>query len=307
MASRIASMYCQCPHCLTVYRLLAQELAAGRGQAHCGSCGQDFDALATITSELPPEPIQRLYLVEREPKLPTLSQAVLRPKQWQPSLFNPAGDASAKSAASEIASADTSAAASSDNSTPPANGSTAAPAPAHEFLRSHRRRSRQRPVWPGWLAVGVLSVVLLAQVAWAERARLLGIDTYRQWAHSACTWLGCTITDQDSSQRPSLVMVSRDIRKHPNVDDALLINALISNRSGHNQPWPMLELRLSDLDEQALAMRRFLPRDYLSNPARIGAGMPADTTLPVELEVIDPGTEAVSFEFRLLPLPAGSH
>ena len=76
-------------------------------------------------------------------------------------------------------------------------------------------------------------------------------------------------------QRPSLVMVSRDIRKHPNVEDALLINALISNRGEHSQPWPMLELRLSNLDERPMAMRRFLPRDYLSDPDRISGGMPA--------------------------------
>ncbi len=288
MAARTVPMYCQCPHCLTVYRPLARELAAGRGQVRCGSCGEDFDALATLTSELPPEPIQRLSLIEREPALPNLSQAVLRPKQWQPSLFTPGGNGSGNDPGKAAAGAP----------------ETTAPA-ADEFLRRHRPRERTS-AWPWRLTAGVLALALLAQVVWAERARLLGIETYRQWAVSACAWLGCTIADPDSPQRPSLVMVSRDIRKHPNVEDALLINALISNRGEHSQPWPMLELRLSNLDERPMAMRRFLPRDYLSDPDRISGGMPADTTLPVELEVVDPGSEAVNFEFRLLALPAGN-
>lgn len=292
MAARPASMYCQCPHCLTVYRLLAAELAAGRGQARCSSCGEDFDALATITDELPPEPIQRLPLIEREARPPGLSQAVLRPRQWQPPLFTPGGQAAAGAAA---------------GATDTGMTATGPAAPADDFLRRHRARPRTARTWPWRLAAGLLAVALLAQVAWAERSRLLGIDTYRQWAVAACDWLGCHIADPDAAPpRPDLVMVSRDIRKHPNVEDALLINALISNRSGHNQPWPMLELRLSDLDERPMAMRRFLPRDYLSDPQRIGRGMPPDTTLPVELEVLDPGSEAVNFEFRLLPLPAAT-
>jgi hypothetical protein len=62
-----------------------------------------------------------------------------------------------------------------------------------------------------------------------------------------------------------------------------------------------LELRLSDLDERAIAMRRFQPHEYLSDSARIESGMPANTTLPVEFEVVDPGADAVAFEFRFLP------
>lgn len=295
MAARTAPIYCQCPHCLTVYRPLAQELAAGRGQARCGHCGEHFDALATLTSELPPEPIQRLALIEPAPAPPGLSQAVLRPRQWQPSLFTPGERPSGPGTRSAA-----------DNT--PGAGPAPPQAPDDDFLRRHRPRqpSRQPTRWPWWLAAGSLALVLLAQVAWAERARLLGIDTYRQWAVSACAWLGCNLADPDTPQRPTLVMVSRDIRKHPNVEDALLINALISNRGEHSQPWPMLELRLSNLDERPMAMRRFLPRDYLSDPARISRGMAPDTTLPVELEVVDPGSEAVNFEFRLLPLPAGN-
>lgn len=258
-------MYSQCPHCLTIYRVEIGDLAGGRGQVVCGSCDQVFDALATLSDDLPPEPIEHLALIAQRLPLPTLKQAVLRPKSRQPSLFGPAK-------------------------------------PATTFLRAAKPAPslppRRRLGW--WLGAAGLALVLLAQVLYAERERLLAIPTYRAWAESACELLGCRVPGSQQALE-GLALVSRDIRKHPTVEGALLISATLANRSDRAKPYPVLELRLSDLEERAVAMRRFLPREYLSDTSRIARGMPADTTLPVEFEVLDPGPEAVAFEFRFLP------
>ncbi len=53
-------MYTQCPECLTIYKLAAAELAGGHGSVRCGHCAAVFDALRTLTDQLPPEPITQL-------------------------------------------------------------------------------------------------------------------------------------------------------------------------------------------------------------------------------------------------------
>lgn len=270
-------MYSQCPHCLTIYSISLSEIVQARGEVHCASCEQRFDALATVTRELPPEPIEYLTVRPREILPPVVRQAVLRPQTKQSSLF------------------------ANDESSPAAHKAAKSP-PAPEFMPSRLRPTRRRRLatpTAQWLLVTVLSLTLLAQVAWAERERLLAVPTYNAWAQQWCSWLGCRIQAPVTAQ--DLALVSRDIRKHPNVADALLINAIISNRADGARPFPTLELRLSDLEQRIVAMRRFLPRDYLSDISRIEQGMPANTTLPVEFEVVDPGADAVNFEFRLLP------
>jgi predicted Zn finger-like uncharacterized protein len=262
-------MYSQCPHCLTIYKVEVADLAGSRGQLACGSCDQVFDVLATLSPELPPEPIDHLALAPARTPLPVLRQAVLRPDSPQASLFEPARPRSA-APGSLLAKAQTSA-------------RTAAPG---------------RLRW--WLGSVLLGLMLLVQIGYAERERLLGIELYRGWAESACAWLGCELPGSAQAIE-GLALVSRDIRKHPTVEGALLISATLANRSDRARPYPVLELRLADLDERPVAMRRFQPVDYLSDRSRVERGMAPGTTLPVEFEVLDPGPEAVAFEFRFLP------
>jgi predicted Zn finger-like uncharacterized protein len=260
-------MYSQCPQCLTIHLVTVADLGGGRGRAVCGSCGEIFDVLATLSNELPPEPIEQLDYLEAEMPLPTLRQPILRPKSRQPSLLD-----------------------------------VAARSPSDGFLRrqsapattlSPRRRLR----W--WFGAAALALMLLFQVLYAERDYLLSIPTYRAWAASACRMLGCELPSSEAAVE-GLALVSRDIRKHPTVEGALLISATLANQSQRARPYPVLELRLSDLEERPVAMRRFAPADYVSDSARIPAGMPPGTSLPVEFEVIDPGPQAVAFEFRFL-------
>ena len=260
-------MYSQCPYCQTIYRIDVDDLAGGRGQAMCGSCDEVFDVLATLSDELPPEPIEYLDVIARTMTPPALRQAIVRPKTRQPSLLPSSNNASSGAVLRT------------------ARSSAALP-------------PNQRLRW--WLGAAALALILLIQVVYAERDRLLSIPTYRSWAESACLIFGCEVPGSMQAL-DGLALVSRDIRKHPTVEGALLISATLANRSDRVRTYPMLELRLSDLNEHPVAMRRFRPNDYLSNSAHVERGMPPNTTLPVEFEVVDPGPDAVAFEFRFLP------
>ena len=94
-------------------------------------------------------------------------------------------------------------------------------------------------------------------------------------------------------------MVEREVRDHPNVADALLVSAAFINRASYPQAYPVLQVSFSDTAGTPVAVRRFLPEEYLhdKNPAR---GMaPGEQTL-VMLEVVDPGERAVSYQFDFM-------
>ena len=92
--------------------------------------------------------------------------------------------------------------------------------------------------------------------------------------------------------------MSRDVRPHPSQSGALIISATLLNRAPFTQPYPIVEITLSDLDEQRIAMRRLAPQDYLVDARALARGLQPDATATIDLEVVDPGRNAVAFEFK---------
>jgi hypothetical protein len=92
-------------------------------------------------------------------------------------------------------------------------------------------------------------------------------------------------------------LVSRDIRLHPKVDNALLISATFINRAAFKQPYPDITVTLSDLSGALVAQRRFKPAEYLGRLNSPFLLMPSGKPVQIALEVVDPGKDAVNFEF----------
>jgi hypothetical protein len=99
-----------------------------------------------------------------------------------------------------------------------------------------------------------------------------------------------------------LELVSQDIRSHPKEKSALLVTTTIINNAHFVQSYPGLQITFSDLNGQRVAMRRFAPNEYLSKDIEQDTGMPPNTPIQVELEMMDPGSNAVNFEFDFIPL-----
>lgn len=267
-------MYAQCPECLTVYTLDAETLGRGHGMATCGHCTALFDSLHTLTAQLPPEPFEHLPAHVAEARPPLLSVPVYRPHPAQATLeFDPDERAARL----------------------PHRRSAAAHA-APQFARAARARHGRR--WP-WLAgSAALALSLAAQLAWAEREPLAAQRELRPWLERACASLHCRLPPfHDVGQ---LSLVSRSIRPHPSVPGALIISATLRNDGDLAQGYPVVEITLSDLDENRVAMRRFRPREYIGDTRAIETGLAPGASATLVVEVQDPGKNAVAFEFRFL-------
>ena len=78
-----------------------------------------------------------------------------------------------------------------------------------------------------------------------------------------------------------------------------MINGTIANNASYPQPLPVLELSLNNLRGKQVALRRFAPIEYLSQSTLIDS-MPPGVPISFRLEVVDPGQNALAYEFEFL-------
>lgn len=252
-------MYTQCPACLTVFRLAVRDLAAAGGHVRCGRCAEPFDAVANLADELPPKPFEQLVSTPPSGIPPQLLLPVYRPNLAQGLLF-------------------------------PLRERTAPASPA--FASAPPARPR-RLSWA--LGCLLLCLGLAVQVAWAERARWMDAASIRDRLDPVCTWLHCPLPPRHDPAQ--LALGARDIHPHPSVPGALVISATLRNDAPFAQPFPTLKITLSNLDGQRVAMRRFRPEEYVGDAGSLERGLASDDSLALSFEVVDPGNDAVAFEF----------
>jgi predicted Zn finger-like uncharacterized protein len=297
-------MYTQCPSCLTVYRLKAETLAHARGEFRCGHCGAVFDGLGRLVEQLPD--IGFHDLPDQPPSTTPVVLAIpaMHPKPRQQALFEAAHSARSErrepTLPGEWLAGDEEA---RTRTEVPAFDPSAPPPPVPASVRGAARRAAAKPArssgngtW--WAASVLLALALTAQVGWAERERLLEDARVRPLLDRACAEIGCALPMRTALA--SIRLQSREVRPHPDAPKALRISASMINDASFVQRFPVVEVVLSDLTERPIAMRRFLPAEYLADAANEERGFPPGATTPLVFDVADPGQEAVAFEFRFL-------
>ena len=155
----------------------------------------------------------------------------------------------------------------------------------------------RRTPWARWFGWGALCFIALLALAgqyvvynFDELARQ---DRYRPWFEQICPTLGCSVpTRVDISQIKSSNMV---VRSHPEFNGALVVDAIIYNRASFAQPFPLLEIRFADINDQPIASRSFKPGEYLAGELAGQTEMPPQVPIHIALEILDPGQNAVNY------------
>jgi hypothetical protein len=173
----------------------------------------------------------------------------------------------------------------------PKDTASLAPAATLAFASPARGRGLVRWTWP---LIAALALLLVVQLLLADRARLAGDARWRPLLEQVCGALQCELPPW---QEPSaFTMLDRKVR--PATPGALRVDATFRNDARWAQPWPALQLALSDADGRILGSHVFQAQDYLgAAPAtRLAPGQSAQITFLVQEPA--PGTVAFSFEFR---------
>ena len=261
-------MYTFCPHCFAIYQVTPTHLDQAGGQLRCGECRQVYRAIDYLFEDL------------------AAAQSVVETQLAAGAQSEEVGDRYAPLEMPEL-----------DEDT--------------GWEVTTESRAEKRASTPGWqnramsmadIGSGVFTVLLLLllglQWGYFNRDMLAANDLWRSKMERFCKVIHCELPMRvDLAQ---IGVVERDVRKHPVAEDALLINVAFENRAEFIQPYPLFEVSFADKSGSPIAMRRFSSAEYLGEGIDPESGMPPQSPVQVGLEVIDPGTDAVSFQFGFL-------
>ncbi|ALP52121.1 hypothetical protein Tel_02605 [Candidatus Tenderia electrophaga] len=155
----------------------------------------------------------------------------------------------------------------------------------------------KRLLW-GLLALPLV-LLLAAQYAFFNLDQLSQNPQLRPALTALCQVADCEVPLLRAPQQ--ITLTERDIRSHPDTRDILLVQATMVNQAGFTQAFPVVELVLHDITGHTIAGRRFMPDEYLVDPSLdVDQGFRDNSSVTIVLELVDPGAEAVGFEFNFL-------
>lgn len=141
--------------------------------------------------------------------------------------------------------------------------------------------------------IAVLILALAMQVVLANRDALAENPTWRPWISRLCLLASCQL--EAWRQPEAFVPVHQAVAADPDQADVLVVQLGFRNDAQWPQPWPQIEIRLTDVAGQAIAMRRFRPREYL-NADQDGDIKPGQT-VSVEIALQETSGKAAGFAF----------
>ncbi|WP_154222525.1 zinc-ribbon and DUF3426 domain-containing protein [Marinicella rhabdoformis] len=284
-------MFTQCRGCGEKFILEVEQLVHSRGQVRCNMCGTVFDALETLSAEKPlededlllhdfdnaPPLLTHVYDMDVEPDddvlqvLNDLLPENLPPNEIDEQPFEVVGDAEEwgdeQESAEEVA----------------------------PMFTENKVKKEKSPTGSGFW--GLLATAMVVLICW-QLVLVLQNGTLKlpekPWAEAVCSWVACAQIKKEVDLG-AISLVSRNIRPHPGRDQALMISASMINANESSAQFPVLEIKLSDLNGKVVGMRRFLPDEYVSDEI-IASGFVKNTLVPFSLEIESPGDNAVAFE-----------
>ena len=338
-------MYTRCPHCLTYFKITAEQLKKAGGKVRCGQCTKVFNSLGNLLEDLPVALSDRNKVA---PQTPGASPRVPNtpPKPTASTTTTPAAKPAAPKSRAPKPAAPVVPPRPAPNpapaTAPPPSKMTAEPVVEDNSLVFHidekPKRSavitdeqgtlhlttedkiehvpggfsavRDLVLYPGprpaaamsfgntfWnIGVAVLLTIFIVQYSYSMRDDLARYPELRPLVQKMCALAKCEMPMQQDVDL--IKLTHRDITVHPRVKGALLINAVFVNNATFIQPFPLMQITLSDITGRVIAKRRFQPAEYLDADINIRRGMTPNNPVQIVLEIADPGKDAVNFEFN---------
>ena len=169
------------------------------------------------------------------------------------------------------------------------------------------REELQQALEPGsgkkvffWLlGILVLISVLAAQALYFYRTPLSQHTELRPVIATLCKMLRCELPLRNDIGEglQTLGMIQRSISIDPEHADRLRIQATIFNKAEYAQVFPIVEVSLLNEVGKVLAMRRFMPKDYIQDATQISKGIGAKSIHEINIEVVKPSVPVIAYQF----------
>jgi len=147
-----------------------------------------------------------------------------------------------------------------------------------------------------WTAAAlVLFVAVFWQLKQYYLTELAEIASLREPLEAICEYASCTVPPRTDIKRVDLASTSVD--PHPATPGALRVSANLINRASFAQPFPPLEVTLTDTEGTVVGRRTYLPHEYRAGPLD---EMSPNVLERVDLDLAQPAQTAVGYEIQLV-------
>ena len=161
------------------------------------------------------------------------------------------------------------------------------------YGENHKSSSSFKPLlWVAGILLLVITVII--QTVYYQRYTLISSPHYQQQILNLCQVLPCD--ESRFSNLAQIKILDRNIFTHPTRKDALMVSGSFVNKASFSQAVPSLLINLSDSQGNFIANRLFKSEEFLADITinRLKPGKPVQ----FRLEIIDPGSDALAYEFE---------
>ncbi len=155
---------------------------------------------------------------------------------------------------------------------------------------------KHRSLWI--LGIITMGLLLALQVAWLRFDTLGKHPSYRPYYAKACNIIGCELpqlSDITKIRATNLI-----VRSHPDVSNALIVDAILINRAKFEQNYPAIRLEFSDVSDNPISVRNFKPNEYLHGELIGTSIMASNQPIQLSLALVDPGEKAVNYRITVI-------
>lgn len=157
-------------------------------------------------------------------------------------------------------------------------------------------RVNKKTSWIWGVGAFLLAVAIAAQLVYFLRNDLaVQFPQLRPQLAKLCEVLDCRLAlPRDTKQ---VLILGSDLQTESQGNLALAVT--LANRAKHAMAWPVLELTLTDIKDQAVGRRVFAPSEYLPSPELESAGMQPLAEVPLTLKLQTRGIKAVGYRLQM--------
>lgn len=267
-------MYTKCPECRAVFRVTTEQLKMADGLVRCGICDAVFNGNDNVEVDHKPHTNTDEFAGD------TRDQQLSENQSFDDQTGNDNGENPSylEQQTDDDALTDT----------------ERVPTVIRDDFGSNILSKSNTPIQIAVFTLGAitLGILFLGQISYWQNVDILP----RTWVNNFCQIIGCGKNIQRDLN--AIKILNRNIYTHPNEKNSLMITSSFVNQSASAQAFPILEITLLDTHGQIIAVRRFSPKDYLVNKSLIDTLMLPNQPVGARLEVLDPGSNVIAYEFE---------
>ncbi len=166
----------------------------------------------------------------------------------------------------------------------------------HEAMYGHKRNSLAHFAPFLWF-IGILLLIVagIAQTIYYQRYQLIEKPNFQQQVLTLCELVPCGESGFSSIRQ--IKLLERNVFTHPVTSNALMVTGSFVNQASFAQKLPNMLVSLFDIKGSLIANRVFEPGEYLQNDMDRDL-LESNKPVQFRLEIVDPGTDALTYEFE---------